>query len=179
MQTEGAPCPLRPNRGVRTDTRRLRKSRSEGSRSSKLTIVTTLPTWAVWVLSFGSPAITAVIALLGQYFNRRAAGELETRSKREEVLRNLRWAAELAVSDDIGKARLGMQELQALRDSRMLTPSEEGFVDAALRAAIEEPRQAIAQSTGQVEVIATTGPHVSRKAPISSEKQAKQEEAGI
>ena len=140
--------------------------------------MTNLPTWAVWVLSFGSPTVTAAIALLGQYFSRSGDQELETRSKREEVLRNLRWAAELAVSDDIGKARLGVQELQALRDSKLLTPSEEGFIDAALHAAIEEPREAIAQSADP-EVIIVAGPDASQEVPVSSEEEGEREETDI
>jgi|HubBroStandDraft_6_1064221.scaffolds.fasta_scaffold584242_1 hypothetical protein len=86
------------------------------------------------------------------YFSRRAARELEARSRREEVTRNLRWAAELAVSEDAAKARLGLQELAALRDSRLLTLSEEGFIDAALHAVIEIPRQAIARAAGDIEI---------------------------
>ena len=78
------------------------------------------------------------------YLSRRAARDLEMRSKREEVIRTLRWAAELAVSADAAEARLGVEEIRALLDSRMLTASELGFADAALRTVIEVPRQAIA-----------------------------------
>ena len=68
-------------------------------------------------------------------------------------MRSLRWAAELAVSNDAAKSRLGVQELQALRDSKLLTLVEQGFIDAALRATIEIPRKAIDQSAGEVNVI--------------------------
>ncbi len=78
--------------------------------------------------------------------------ELETRSKREEILRNLRWAAELAVSGDELKATLGVEQLQALRNSQMLSPAEEDQIDAALHAAIEGPRLAIRRRAGDVEV---------------------------
>lgn len=141
--------------------------------------MTTLPTWAVWVLSFGSPALTAVIAVVAQYLNRRAARELETRSRREEVLRNLRWAAELAVSEDVRQARLGMEELQALRDSQILSSTEEGFIDAALRAAIAVPRQAIERARGDVEVVATTDDSEAEEALVASEEDDEQEEPGI
>lgn len=137
--------------------------------------MTTLPTWAVWVLSFGSPAVTAVIATVGVYLSRRGARELETRSRREEVLRNLRWAAELAVSDDVRQARLGLEELQALRDSQMLSATEEGFIDAALRAAIAVPRQAIEQAGGDVEVVTTTGLSELEDAAVASEDDEQEE----
>ena len=44
---------------------------------------------------------------------RTAAAESEQRSRREEVLRNVRWASELAVSADPDKARLGVMQLTA------------------------------------------------------------------
>lgn len=137
--------------------------------------MTSLPTWAVWLVSLGSPAATAVIAVVGQYLSRRATRELETRSKREEVMRNLRWAAELAVSEDIGKARLGIEQLQALRDSQILSPAEEGFIDAALRAAIAVPRQAIEQARGEVKVIATTEVSETGEALVPSEEDEQKE----
>lgn len=138
--------------------------------------MTTLPTWAVWLLSFGSPTLTAVVAIVGQHISRRGARELETRSKREEVLRNLRWAAELAVSDDVRKARLGIQELKALQNSKMLSPAEVDFIYAALAAALDEPRQAIEQAGGEVEVVATTSLSATGNVPVPSEDEDGQEE---
>jgi hypothetical protein len=81
--------------------------------------VTSLPTWAVYALAFGSPALTAIIALIGQHLSRRGAKELEKRSRREEIMRILRWAAELAVSDDVSKARLGVQNIPSGQDRRI------------------------------------------------------------
>lgn len=119
-------------------------------------LVTTFPTWAVYLLSFGSPVLAFVGVMFGQYISRRGARELEIRSKREEVMRNLRWAAELAVSDDEDQARLGVEQLRALLESRMLGSSEEGFVYAALRAAIKVPVQEIEQAGGDAQVLATS-----------------------
>ena len=138
--------------------------------------MTTLPTWAVWLLSFGSPTLTAAIAIVGQHISRRGARELETRSKREEVLRNLRWAAELAVSDDVRKARLGIQELKALQNSKMFSPAEVDFIYAALAAALDEPRQAIEQAGDEVEVVATTSLSATGNVPVPSEDEDGQEE---
>jgi hypothetical protein len=139
--------------------------------------VTSLPTWAVWVLSFGSPSLTAAIAVLAQYFGHRAARELEIRSKREEVMRNLRWAAELAASDDAKKALLGVVELKALRDSKMLSEAELGFIYAALDDAIEGPRQAINQSAGEVEVVVRCDADVAGGIPVSWGEEDEGEEA--
>jgi hypothetical protein len=135
-----------------------------------LAIVTSLPSWAVWTLAFGSPALTAVIAFLGQYIGRRAARELEARSRREEVMRSLRWAAELAVSNDAAKSRLGVQELQALRKSELLTEVEQGFIDAALEVTIEIPHQAIERSGGKVEVIIEADANTAGETPVPSEE---------
>jgi hypothetical protein len=81
----------------------------------------------------------------------------------------------LAVSEDVRRARLGMEQLQALRDSQMLSPAEEGFIDAALRAAIAVPRQAIEHATDEVEVIATTGVSEIAEALVPSEEDEHEE----
>jgi hypothetical protein len=141
-----------------------------------LTVVTSLPSWAALTLGFALPALTAVTALAGSYFGRRATGELEVRSKREEVMRILRWAAELAVSNDAGKSLLGLQELEALRDSELLTQVEQRFIDAALRAAIAIPRQEIVESTEAVNVIFEVEANAAEETPVPSEEG---EEGGV
>ena len=137
--------------------------------------VTSLPTWAVLALSLGSSALTAAIAFTGQYLGNRAERDLETRSRREEVMRNLRWAAELAVSEDLAKARLGQQQLKALRDAKMLNPTEEVFIDAAEHAVVEVPRQAIARLGEDVELVVTTDPAITGVGPVSPEEREEQE----
>jgi len=138
--------------------------------SFMLTIVTSLPTWAVLVLGFGAPALAAGIALLGHYFGYRAAGELEARSKREEVMRSLRWAAELSVSNDAAKSLLGLRQLNALSDSELLTSVEQRFIDAALNTTIETPRAAITRSSGDVQVILVPDANAAGETPVSSEE---------
>ena len=119
-------------------------------------LVTTLPTWAVWVLSFGTPALAFLGVAIGQAVRRRGAQELEVRSKRKEVLRILRWAAELAVSDDPGHARLGVAELGALLTSELLDDEEKNFVQAALEAVVRVPVEQIEQLGDDVQVVAET-----------------------
>jgi hypothetical protein len=97
-----------------------------------------VPTWTAIAVSAGTPLLTFVGVLVAQYLLRKGANELEVRSRREETLRVLRWAAELAISADEGKARLGIAQLNALGDSELLDEAQQLFVDAALDAAIDE-----------------------------------------
>jgi hypothetical protein len=116
--------------------------------------VTSLPTWAVWVLSFGTPLLAFFGVLIGQAITRRGDRELEMRSKREEVMRVLRWAAELAVSDDQEHARLGVAELRALLTSDLLDEEEKDFVQAALQAVVSPAVRQIEQLGEDVQVVA-------------------------
>jgi hypothetical protein len=93
-------------------------------------------------------------------------------------MRNLRWAAELAVSDDVRKARLGNRELEALQNSNMLSPAEVDFIYAALNAALDETREAIEQAGEEVEVVATDSLSATGEVLIASEDEAEQQEAG-
>lgn len=145
--------------------------------------MTTLPTWAVWALSFGPPVVGAVLGFLGQFYGRRAATELEARSRREEVLRNLRWAAELAVSEDTDKSALGIEELGALRDySKELSRTEAGFIAAALRVATSGPRAALAKSGGDYEIVREADTDAIEEgdvSDVSSEEGEEPEDGGL
>jgi hypothetical protein len=136
--------------------------------------VTTLPTWAVWVLSFGSPALAFVGVMVGQAVTRRGARETEIRSKREEVMRILRWAAELAVSDDRAHSRLGVAELGALLQSELLDEEEKDFVQAALTAVVRVPVEQIEQLGGDVKVVAESELPTEPMAAVPSEIQAEE-----
>lgn len=92
-------------------------------------------------------------------------------------MRSLRWAAELAVSDDVRKARLGNRELRALQNSRLLSPAEEDFIYAALDAALDVPVHAIEQAEGDVEVVATTDVSDAGGVLLPSEDEDRQQEA--
>jgi hypothetical protein len=86
-------------------------------------------------------------------------------------MRNLRWAAELAASNDAAKARLGVRQLMALRDSKMLTLADQEFVYAALDATIKIPRQTIAQSTEDVEVVVGPSTNATEETLVFSEEE--------
>lgn len=111
--------------------------------------MTVLPTWAVWVVSLGGPVGAALGVVVTTWAARRNAGETETRSRREETMRTLRWAAELAISADEDEAALGVAELRALSASTMNDDQQQAFVDAALAQALAEPRSAIEEAEAQ------------------------------
>jgi len=86
-----------------------------------------------------TPALAFAGALLGVVLNRRGAHELERRSVREETMRNVRWASELAVDPDVNRAKLGVVQLGALDSLDFLDAYEGAMVKAAL--ATMEPVQ--------------------------------------
>ncbi len=94
-------------------------------------------------------------------------------------MRTLRWAAELAVSNDARKSRLGVQELHALRKSDLLSSVEEDFVDAALEVTIKPARQAIIDSGEEAEVIFELDPNAGGKTFVLSEEGEQRGEASV
>ena len=130
------------------------------------------------MLAFGTPVLAFVGVVLGQLLTRRGARELEFRSKREEVMRVLRWAAELAVSDDQAHSRLGVAELGALLESELLDEEEKDFVQAALTAVVRVPVEQIEQLGENVKVVAESEVPTEPIAAVPSEVQAEAEEGG-
>lgn len=102
--------------------------------------MTSLPTWAVYLVSLGLPVAAFVGVLIAQSITRKGAKELDRRSRREELMRNLRWASELAVdTQDDARADLGVAQLAALLQSDLLDPAEQVFVEATLGVVYEDP----------------------------------------
>jgi hypothetical protein len=136
--------------------------------------VTTVPTWAAISVSIGTPVLTFLGVLLAQFLTRKSATELEVRSKREETMRNLRWAAELAVSGDPTQAKLGVSQLVALGDSDLLDDAQQLFIDAALSAVVEDPADEIGDDA-DVEVVRELP---QRGQPEETEVRSDQEDLG-
>lgn len=132
----------------------------------------------MWALSFGSPALAFAGVVIGQAVTRRGARELEFRSKREEVMRILRWAAELAVSEDQAHSRLGVAELGALLQSELLDEEEKDFVQAALTAVVRVPVEQIEQLGEDVTVIAESEVPTEPISAVPSEIPAGAQEGG-
>jgi hypothetical protein len=100
--------------------------------------MSTVPLWVAVVISVGSPLLGFGGVLLGQLVIRRTATEADTRWRREETMRLLRWAADHAVDHDLRRARLGLVTLQALGSSRLLQVEDEHLVAAVLRLALRQ-----------------------------------------
>lgn len=109
----------------------------------------TLPTWAVYTVSFGTPVASFAGVLLGDLLLRRGARELDVWRRREETMRMLRWASEHAVSDDENEARLGVAALEALSTSELLQAPDDALLDAVLDAVLAGPVEAIEASGGE------------------------------
>lgn len=112
-----------------------------------------MPLWAVFAVSFGTPMLAFLGVLVAQLVGRKGAKEMETRSKREETMRNLRWAAELAVSDDAAKSALGVAQLIALGDSELLDEGQQLFIDAALEAVVGDAAEEVEAAGPDAEVV--------------------------
>lgn len=103
-----------------------------------MSATTELPTWAVYALGFGTPGTALAGVLIGQLLGRRDAKEVEKRSRREQVMRTLEWAAELSISEDEATSRLGLGQLRALAESNLNDKDVRAFVDAALDAVVKD-----------------------------------------
>lgn len=120
--------------------------------------VISLPLWALFTIGLGSPVLAFVGVLLAQLITRKGAKELEARSRREETMRNLRWAAEHAVGADQRMADLGVAQLVALLESDLLDDAEKVFVEAALTTVFRAPEaelDAIGEDAAVVQLVAT------------------------
>ena len=78
-----------------------------------------------------TPALSFAGSWLGGWLDRRSARELDRWRRREETMRLVRWASELATDDDDRRAGVGVATMRALNLSEMLQPE-----DLALLAAV-------------------------------------------
>lgn len=142
-----------------------------------MSATTELPTWAAFAVAFGTPGSAFVGVLVGNVLTRRGAKELDRRAGREEVMRNLRWASELAVSVDDRTARLGVAELNALAVSDLLDDAAQGFIDAALDSVVKEPVEELEHAGEDAEIVEVVeeNPNAARLDPsgvLSSAQQS-------
>lgn len=75
-----------------------------------------------------TPVLAFLGAMLGHVWSRRSAIELDRWRKREETMRMLRWACELAVDTDRARSSAGAGVLTALIDSPLIDPADAQFV---------------------------------------------------
>ncbi len=119
-----------------------------------MSAVTQLATWAVYVGSIGSPVAAFLAVLFGNWVTRRGQRETETRSRREQVMTTLQWAAELAISNDAAKAALGVAQLNTLAQSNLSDDDVQKFVDSALDSVVDDVADEIDESESEGEAVA-------------------------
>lgn len=124
-----------------------------GQTLGSVTAVTSLPVWAVYLVSFGTPVAAFVGVVVGHYLLRKGATELDVWRRREETMRMLRWASEQAASGEPAKAAMGVAALEALSTSELLQEADQALVDAVIDSLLEGPVQEFESLDGDVEVI--------------------------
>lgn len=80
------------------------------------------------VMLVATPVLAFAGGLFGHLLSRRSALELDRWRKREETMRMLRWATELALDDGQDQARVGLVALSSLVRSSMLDTDDLEFV---------------------------------------------------
>src|ERR1700744_4650395 len=126
----------------------------------------TMPTWAVYLISFGTPLSAFLGTIFGQLLTRQAARELDHRARHAETMRMLRWAAEQATSEDDRAARVGTELLGTLAESELLATDDQIFVDAALSAVIDEPVEEYHRQGGESDVVQLVGSQLVTSRPV-------------
>jgi hypothetical protein len=67
-------------------------------------------------------------ALIGQWWSRRSARELDHWRRREETMRMLRWSVELAADDHALRSKAGLRTLTGLTESELLQSEDKHLV---------------------------------------------------
>ncbi len=81
-----------------------------------------------------TPLLAFLGVLLGHRTTRRGAVELDRWRKREETMRLLRWAIELAVHSDVRRRLVGVEIVGALSGAPLLDEDDELLVNAVFSA---------------------------------------------
>ncbi len=89
-----------------------------------------------WAIAFGigTPVISFGAAWLGGWLGRVTAKETHARQRREETMRLFRWAADMAVADDVRKRAAGISALDALETAGLFEPDDFVLLDAVTNA---------------------------------------------
>jgi len=92
---------------------------------------------AFGAVAVATPVLSFAGSWLGGWLNRRSARELDRWRRREETMRLLRWASEMAVDSDERRALVGMSAMAALTTSEMLQPEDLSMVGLVADAVLE------------------------------------------
>ncbi len=92
----------------------------------------------VGAVAVATPTLSFAGSWLGGSLNRRTARELDRWRRREETMRLLRWASELATDDDDRRAAVGVATMRALNASEMLQPEDLVMLAAVIGAVLAD-----------------------------------------
>ncbi len=103
-----------------------------------------LPLWLGAAAALGIPLLAFAGSVAGQVLSRRDARDLDVRWQREETMRLLRWAAELA-SEQGARGVVGIATLEALTDSALVQRADEPIVAAIFASVISSAKDSYAE----------------------------------
>lgn len=111
-----------------------------------------VPLWAALAVAVGAPLLAFLGALVGQLAARLRAKEVEVRWRREEAMRLLRWASDLAVAPEPSRADVGVAALEALDGSELLHNDDRAIVSAVFHVVLESANGAYDEGDAVEEV---------------------------
>lgn len=104
-----------------------------------------------------TPIAAAVLAFvgafIGQWWTHRSALELEHWRRREETMRMLRWATELAADEHPLRAKAGLLTLTSLTESELLQAEDEAMVNGIADMFLETPLRAYTDQEATTPVV--------------------------
>ena len=118
--------------------------------------MTSLPTWAVYLVSIGTPVLAFLGGSLGQLISRRADNRLDRWRRREETMRMLRWASEQAADAESLRSRVGIAALRSLKESELLQDADKHLLSAVTAVVVFEPLSTYPDEGEDVEFIVET-----------------------
>jgi len=97
-----------------------------------------VPVWFTIAVGIAAPLLVLLGVLVGEFLTRKGARELDFRAKREEALRNVRWAAEMAFDKTGAAAVMGVAVLGTAKGDPVLqTHSDKALIKAILDSIVE------------------------------------------
>jgi hypothetical protein len=104
-----------------------------------------MPTWAVWVLAFGTMVLGPAVSGVAAWFSRQAAKNVDVAARRTEHGLNFRWAVAEITSQDQKKRLAGIATLTAMLQSNLLEDEEKAVLTSVGRVLLQpllpEPKE--------------------------------------
>jgi hypothetical protein len=104
-----------------------------------------MPTWAVWVLAFGTVVLGPAVSGVAAWFSRQAAKNQDVAARRTEHGLNFRWAVGQITSLDENKRLAGIATLTAMLQSNLLEDEEKAVLTnvgrVLLQPLVSEPQE--------------------------------------